>query len=270
MSTTVSAMYRVVWWSSLAGLVMTAELMARDTGPIDSLIRSGPPVIESGAVIRMDSTQRDIYLVFTGHEFADGGTTIRATLARHGIKASFFFTGDFCRNPEFAELIRNLRADAHYLGGHSDRHLLYAPWSNRDSLLVTEEEFAADLEENYRAMASFGITRSDARWFLPPFEWYNRTVATWCIERGLKLVNFTPGTRSNADYTVPEEAGYVGSAEIERSILAYEESRPGGLGGFILLTHIGTDPRRTDKFYDRLDRLISELERRGYRFRRLP
>ena len=39
---------------------------------------------------------------------------------------------------------------------------------------------------------------------------------------------------------------------------------------FHILRHgdkvIGVDPRRTDKFYDRLDDLIVELQRRGYEF----
>lgn len=38
------------------------------------------------------------------------------------------------------------------------------------------------------------------------------------------------------------------------------------LNGFLLLVHFGVDPRRTDKFYDRLDDLIVELQRRGYEF----
>ncbi|HEY5406039.1 MAG TPA: hypothetical protein VIJ92_03090 [Ginsengibacter sp.] len=38
------------------------------------------------------------------------------------------------------------------------------------------------------------------------------------------------------------------------------------LNGFILLVHIGTDPRRTDKFYNQLPQLINELKKRGYEF----
>lgn len=42
-----------------------------------------------------------------------------------------------------------------------------------------------------------------------------------------------------------------------------------GLNGFILLIHIGTDPRRTDKFYNYLPTLINELKNRGYEFERV-
>jgi hypothetical protein len=85
----------------------------------------------------------------------------------------------------------------------------------------------------------------------------------------LKLINFTPGTSSNADYTTPELKNYLGSDSIVSRILRYESSHDRGLNGFILLSHIGTSPLRTDKFYDKLDGLIAELKKRGYRFQKL-
>jgi endoglucanase len=83
----------------------------------------------------------------------------------------------------------------------------------------------------------------------------------------LQLVDFSPGTRSNADYTFPEMGNkYVSSDVIMHSILQYEKQSTNGLNGFILLVHIGTDPRRTDKFYDHLPELINELKKKGYEF----
>ncbi len=223
--------------------------------------------IESGGIIRTDRTKKEIHLVFTGHEFADGGELIRGVLKKHGIKASFFFTGDFYRNSEFADIIASLRKDGHYLGAHSDRHLLYCSWEKRDSLLVTKDSFQLDLKANYREIERFGISHSDARYFLPPYEWYNDSISTWTKELGLVLVNFTPGTYSSADWTHPELGKqYLSSDTICSRILRYESATPDGLNGFLLLTHIGTDPRRKDKFYVRLDDLITTLEERGYRF----
>jgi endoglucanase len=117
-------------------------------------------------------------------------------------------------------------------------------------------------------MSELGITKSKAPVFLPPYEWYNTSIASWCREAGVRLVNFTPGTSSNADYTVPgADRNYLSSEQIFKNILRYESSRAGSMNGFVLLMHIGTDPRRKDKFYRRLDGLLSELTRRGYRFR---
>jgi peptidoglycan/xylan/chitin deacetylase (PgdA/CDA1 family) len=116
-------------------------------------------------------------------------------------------------------------------------------------------------------MKRFGISQSDARYFLPPYEWYNDSISTWTKELELILVNFTPGTYSNADWTHPELGKqYFSSDTIYARILRFESEKPDGLNGFLLLTHIGTDPRRKDKFYFRLDDLITTLEGRGYRF----
>jgi peptidoglycan/xylan/chitin deacetylase (PgdA/CDA1 family) len=215
----------------------------------------------------MNRNTKTIHLVFTGHEFGDGGKVILAALKKHHVKASFFLTGDFYRNPSYASLIAQIKREGHYLGAHSDKHLLYADWTKRDSTLVTHEEFVGDLKKNYAELGRFGIEKNDAQFFLPPYEWYNNRIADWSREVGLTLVNFTGGTYSNADYTTPDMGNrYVSSDTIYRRILAYEETHPQGLNGFILLAHIGTDPRRTDKFYSKLDPLLTELQKRGYRF----
>lgn len=224
-------------------------------------------IFHEGAIIRGDTAAPVIFLTFTGGDYNDGGEHIRRVLKEQQVPAHFFFTGDFYRLPENEALIRGLKAGGHYLGAHSDKHLLYAPWDNRDSLLVTKEQFTEDLLSNYREMARFGIRKEDAHFFLPPYEWYNATISRWTKELGLQLINFSPGTRSNADYTTPDMGErYRSSQEIMESILRYEEESASGLNGFILLLHIGTHPDRTDKFYDRLEELIGELRERGYRF----
>jgi len=226
--------------------------------------------ISQGAITRGDITKKKIALVFTGDEFADGGSVIRKTLNKQNIKASFFLTGKFYDNPKFKSLIVGLKQDGHYLGAHSDQHLLYCAWTKRDSLLVTQKQFSDDLKNNYLKMRKFGILKKDALFFLPPYEWYNKKIAEWTLEEGLQLVNFTPGTRSNADYTYPEQgAQYVNSDKIHQSILDYEVKDPKGLNGFILLVHIGTDQRRTDKYYMQLDNLITALKTKGYSFERV-
>lgn len=215
-------------------------------------------------IVRGDTSAKRMSLIFTGGSFADGGEHIRAVLGKEGVKAGFFFTGDFYRTPGFEELIRALAADGHYLGAHSDKHLLYCDWGDREKTLVTREEFRADILTNFREMERFGIARDGARLFIPPYEWYNRDIAAWCRELGLVLFNFTPGTSSNADYTTPSMPEYLSSRTIYDRILVYEEKDPNGLNGFILLVHVGTDPERTDKLYLLLGDLIRDLKAKGY------
>ena len=223
-----------------------------------------------GAIVRGDTTTKKIALVFTGDEFGDGGTFISETLGKEKIKASFFLTGNFYRNKEFGPVISKLIEDGNYLGSHSDRHLLYCDWTNRDSLLVSKKEFIHDLDNSFNEMAKFGIKRTEARYYLPPYEWYNDSIAAWTDDLGLQLVNFTEGTRSNADYTFPAMGNqYIDSKTIYNSIISFEQHSFSGLNGYILLIHIGTDSRRTDKFYFYLPKLIMELKSRGYRFVRI-
>lgn len=222
-----------------------------------------------GGIIRGDSTKKNIALVFSGHEFADGGNLIANTLKKKKTKATFFFTGDFYRNNGFKDLIRQLNYDDHQLGPHSDKHLLYCDWNKRDSLLVSAVDFAYDLHFNIATMDEFELGSYHPykqKYFLPPYEWYNDSISAWTKEMSLQLINFTPGTLSNADYTTPDEKNYRSSDEIYQSIMTYEQTKPAGLNGFILLLHIGTDPKRTDKFYHRLPQLIKYLKAKGYHF----
>ena len=225
-------------------------------------------VDDHGAIVRMDTTKKIIYLVFTAHEFADGYSVISETLSKYNIKASFFFTGDFYRADEFGKLIRDLKAEGHYLGAHSDKHLLYCTWENRDSLLVSKQIFNKDVLDNYAEMEKFGITKEDALYYMPPYEWYNLEISNWTSQLGLTLFNFTGGTSSNQDWTYPELGKpYISSDSILDKVIRYEEDN--GMNGFIFLSHIGTDPRRTDKFYNKLDQLIGYLKKKGYSFSRI-
>jgi endoglucanase len=219
---------------------------------------------ERGAIIRGDQTKKQISLLFTGDEFAEGADHILSVLKKQDVKASFFLTGRFLNNPMFKQQIRRIVNDGHYIGPHSDQHLLCSPWDNRDSLLVTKDEFRKDLAANLNAIEAFGIKGSAIKYFLPPFEWYNDSISAWTKEMNMQLINYTPGTLSVADYTTPEMKNYRSSEEIYNSIL--DKDARENLNGFLLLMHIGAGPLRKEKFYARLDEVIRELKKRGYNF----
>jgi peptidoglycan/xylan/chitin deacetylase (PgdA/CDA1 family) len=219
-----------------------------------------------GAVVRGPLGRREIALVFTGHEFAEGGSVILDVLSRRRMRASFFLTGVFLRDPGKAPLVRRMIADGHYVGAHSDAHLLYAPWTGPKVTLVSRGTFVEDLERNYAELARFGVSRAAARYFLPPYEWYTADIAAWTRSLGLTLINYTSGTRSNADYTEEGTPQFVPSPAILDSILAREGSDPHGLNGFLLLLHLGAGPGRTDKFHRHFDELAGRLGGRGYAF----
>lgn len=129
------------------------------------------------------------------------------------------------------------------------------------------------MDENYRKMQDWGIGQEKARYYMPSYEWYNDSIRNWTEEKGLKLINFTPGLRTATDYTYPEmgESRYWTSRRILDQVVDFEQNNRTGLNGFIILIHLGTDPRRPDhdKFYDLLPEMMEYLMGKGYEFKRV-
>ncbi len=217
---------------------------------------------QAGGIIKGNPDKKNITLVFTADQWADGADDIISALKKNKIKGAFFFTGRFFEL--HADVVRRLVADGHYVGSHSYGHLLYAPWENRDSMLITKQQFMDDMRRSYATLARFGITEAKAPFFIPPYEYYNSTVCSWARQMGLRIVNFTPGTGTNADYTIPSMKNYRSSDEIEKRLLDYEHAHT--LNGHFLMIHFGTSPKRADKFYKRLPQVIKALRHRGYHF----
>jgi peptidoglycan/xylan/chitin deacetylase (PgdA/CDA1 family) len=203
-------------------------------------------------------------LVFTGHEHAESGEAILDQVARHKIHASFFLTGDFLAQTNYARLIQRIVGEGHYLGAHSDKHLLYCTWDAKRASLVTREAFRKDLQANLAKIAAFDTKASQGKIFLPPYEHANEDIARWTVEMGLVLVNYTPGTRSPADYTGEAEKNFVSSQAILESIVQREGQDTNGLNGFILLLHLGAGPGRQDKFVAKFGELLDFLKTKGY------
>jgi peptidoglycan/xylan/chitin deacetylase (PgdA/CDA1 family) len=223
----------------------------------------------SGALVRLDNSRKVVYLIFSADEYGEGADHILKTLSRNKIKGSFFLTGNFLRNPKFGKTIKRMIADHHFIGPHSDRHLLYVPWEKRDSMLVTEKQFNNDISNNLEELGKFGIRPEVVTYFLAPYEWYNQTISRWSTKRNMQLINFTPGVGTNADYTTPDLANYKSSKELYERLMKFETTNPDNLKGAIVLIHLGTHPDRKDKLYNSLDQIIDVLSKKGYSFETL-
>lgn len=222
-----------------------------------------------GGITRGAKDHKAIALAFTGHEYAEGGETMLNELQKHHGKASFFFTGKFVANPDFRPLLKRIAADGHYFSVHSDQHLLYCSWDKERQLQVSREEFRADLQANFAGYDALKLKARPGRFFIPPFEHYNQQIVDWANELGCVVINYTPGTRSNADYTGEADQNFVSSQIIFDSILKREQTDPHGLNGYILLLHIGSGPGRADKFHARFGELLDYLAGKGYEFVRV-
>lgn len=216
-------------------------------------------VDKEGAIIRSDTLKKNIYLCFTGHDHIEGFEYVLSVLKKQKVKGSFFFTGDFVRNNK--ALVKAIAKNGHFVGAHSDKHLLYCDWTKRDSLLHSENRIKDDILQNLHALKKLGIR---PKYFMPPYEWYNKKVVHIASQLDQITVNFSSGTRSNADYTTPDMPNYISSNDILESIYSYLSLN--SMNGFHLLIHPGTSPKRKDKFYLHLDRLINELMKEGYQF----
>ncbi len=225
--------------------------------------------IVQGGIIRGSKEKKELALMLTGGSFAEGGDFILDTLKKNNIKASFFFTGDFFRIEEFKPIIERIIKDGHYIGPHSDKHLLLADWEHRKNL-VTEDVFKKDLADNLKELERFGVKKEDIKFWIPPYEWYTEEHCKWSKEMGITLINFTPGTRSNTDYMEDNDPKFVPADKILESIMKKEQEDEYGLNGFLLLMHIGAGPNRTkDKFYEKLPDLIDYLLKKDYKFVRV-
>ncbi len=219
---------------------------------------------DHGAIIRMKPGEKKIYLVFTADSMFQGGEKVLSTLKREKIKGSFFLTGNCLRMEEHSALIRSIIRQGHYVGAHSDAHLLYAPWNDRNTMLVTKDSLAEDLRNNVKELEKFGVGADECRWFLPPYEYYNKECVNIIGNMGFKVVNYTPGTATPADYTTPSMANYQPSEKLIERLYSYELAA--GLDGAIILIHPGVSEERSDRLYNRLGEIIHYLKGKGYSF----
>jgi peptidoglycan/xylan/chitin deacetylase (PgdA/CDA1 family) len=240
-------------------LLWTSTLVARaDSAASEPIVRD-----RYGAIIRGDVAAKKLSLVFTGDELGESTVPILDTLKDRKLRAAFFVTGNFVRQPALRLLLERAIAEGHYVGPHSDSHPLYCSWEDRGKSLVTKSFFTADLHKNIAELRAIGGLRGEGPiLFIPPYEWYNADQNKWSQAIGATLINFTPGSGSNRDYAPEGDAHFVPSRTIYNEILAYKEKDPHGLNGFIVLLHLGSG--RKDPFHPLLGPLCDELAKRGY------
>ena len=223
-----------------------------------------------GAIVRVNPARKVIWLCFTADENFNGAERVLNTLKKQQVKGNFFLTGNCMRHAPNREAIRRIVADGHYVGGHSDRHVLYCDWGAERPSLMHADSIISDLRANYAELAKFGVRREDARWFLPPYEHYNDFSVAILEAMGLHVVNYTPGIGTPADYTTPDMKNYRKAQTLIDGLWKFE--REEGLDGALLLIHPGVHPDRpeSERLYGRLDEIIRYLKKKGYSFDRLP
>lgn len=223
--------------------------------------------LDNGAVVRGDFSRKRIALIFTGGDYGEGTVPVLETLQQLHIRAGFFVTGAYLRQPGYADLIKRALREGHYVGPHSDQHPLYCAWEDRNKTLISRRQFETDLRKNIDDLKMLGALNAQPVYFIPPYEWFNRDQAGWASQMHVRIFNFSPGSGSNRDYMPEADPHFVSSQTILEGILDYEKRDPHGLNGYILLLHLGAD--RKDKMYRQLGPLVLALRKRGYEFVRI-
>ena len=243
-----------------------AQRESRDAGRVEGAVEKD----RYGTIVRYQPNRKVIYLCFTADTNFNGAETILKTLKKQKVKGNFFLTGNCMRYEPNQDVIRRIVAEGHYVGGHSDGHVLYCDWGPQRPTLMSADSIMADLRANYAELAKFGVPREDARWFLPPYEHYNAFSVDVLEGMGVNVVNYTPGIGTPADYTTPDMKSYRPAQPLIDGLWKFEKEQ--GLNGALLLIHPGIHRDRPDseRLYNRLDEIIRYLKRKGYTFDRLP
>lgn len=229
-----------------------------------------------GVVQKFDTTQKVIYLVFTGHyslndsgrfENFDGVEPVLNTLKEKGVKGSFFPTAITIEQPKYESSIKRIIAEGHYLSAHSYAHLQLC--DDNGKTLVPADSIAADFKKMEAQLNRFGLTKEQYCWMIPPYETYNAETADAMRSLGYKLLNPTSGLGTGMDWTTPGTKIYRSCEQILANLWKYEEDN--SMNGVILLIHAMNYPDRTDadRPYMHLGEIIDKLKAKGYTFKTL-
>lgn len=249
----------------VAGIIacVAVEIDGGTNLPIQSIDRHG-------AINRLRDTRKGkaIYFIFTADSMFEGGNYALDVMKEHGIKASFFMTGNFLRDSLNAQVIKRIIDEGHYLSGHGDRHILLADWDENRTTLATPDSTIADMQQNFKLLKDFGVDTMTTRYVVPPYEWFNHSHTDAYRRAGYLPVTPAPGVLTYRDYTTPEMDDYFSTDTIWANFIYKLENED--LNGRMIILHLGTQDARTDKFYYRLGEMIDSLQSKGYEIVKLP
>ncbi len=224
------------WLGVLAALVAGLVVLV---GIDRAFVRSNSVQLVGEIVSRVETTRPLVALTFDDGPRLDDLDEILESLARRGVRATFFVTGSrLAAQPEAGH---RLVAAGHELGNHS--------WSHERMVFRSARFVRREVEETDALIRSAG--HRGEIYFRPPYghkfvmlPWYlwrtGRTTVTWDIE--------------------PES--YPDVASRASSIVAHVGARV--RPGSIILLHPWYRARRTSR--SAVPDLIDAVEKRGYRF----
>ncbi len=226
---------------------------------------SGP-----GDINRGDPRKMKVAITFDGGSHGNAAERILDLLAERGLTATFFLTGTFIRH--YPEITRRIAREGHEVGNHTYDHphlTTYEKNSRHQTLSgINAGKIKKELVRNNALFRK--ITGKDMipMWRAPYGE-HNREIREWALAAGYRHVSWTydPKTRTSLDtldwVTDRKSRLYLSSSQIISKIMSFDSNTEKGLGGGIILLHLGSE-RVDDPFYPNLASLLDQLEGKGY------
>ena len=130
------------------------------------------------ATWRMDSSEKAVYLTFDDGPIPESTPFLLETLARYGVKATFFVVGENVR--KYPELFRQIVERGHQIGNHTNHHLgSFKHWT------VTYLIDTYECQLLIKGEASLSGEKSEGAMplFRPPHGWMRHSIYYWLSKR---------------------------------------------------------------------------------------
>ncbi|MBQ8047153.1 MAG: polysaccharide deacetylase family protein [Prevotella sp.] len=205
------------------------------------------------ATWRMDRNDHSVYLTFDDGPIPEATPFILDTLAKYGIKATFFMVGDNVK--KYPELFERIVNEGHQVGNHTHNHLgSFKHWTATYLVNVHKAQRIMERRDPKRLQnaSSFHTFKDSNRLplFRPPHGWMRWSVYYW-LSKEFRVVMWDLVTR---DYSK-----WMTSEGVVNNVKRYARN------GSIITFH---DSRKSiDKLKTALPFSIEWLRNQGYEFK---
>ena len=216
-------------------------------------------------ITRVQGDSNGIALTFDGGSSNNGTEKILNILRENGVKCTMFLTGDFLR--KYPKLVKQMVMDGHEIGNHSFSHphltMLEIDGSTKTRKHIDRQFVQQQLLRTDSIFQKISGLPMAPLW-RAPFGEINNDILLWAAEAGFKHVGWSNKCDTWDWVKDSTSTIYRTAPQILDRLLQLDEEV--GLGGKIILMHLGTD-REREIPNSILAELISKLRERGYRFR---
>ena len=181
---------------------------------------------------RMDPREHSVYLTFDDGPIPEATPFILDTLAKYGIKATFFMVGDNVR--KYPHLFERIKAEGHQVGNHTYNHM--------GSVRHTLKTYVKNTNKANELIHS--------KYFRPPHGWMRPAAYIW-LNRKYKVVMWDVVTRDYSKLLTAED--------VVNNIKTYTRN------GSIITFHDSL--KSIDKLYTALPESLEWLISQGYQFK---